>query len=139
MNHFVLDASVALSIIFEDEASPYADAVAAMLKRDQAVVPLVWPLEITNALLTAVRRGRIPATDAPLLVGIFDRLRIEFDSGIAPEFLARTALSLGIAYRVSAYDATYLEVAIRRGLPLATQDVRLAEAATSAGVDILNP
>jgi predicted nucleic acid-binding protein len=139
MTLFVLDASVALAIIFEDEISAYADAVAVILKQDQAVVPLVWPLEIANALLTAVRRGRIPEADAPLLIGIFDRLRIEIDSGIALANLAQTTFSLGIAHRVSAYDATYLELAIRRGLPLATQDERLARAAANAGVVILRP
>ena len=136
---FVLDASVALSMIFEDESSIYADAVAALLKQDLAVVPAVWPLEIANGLVTAVRRGRIPAADAPLLIGIFDRLRIEIDHGIAAEYLARTTLSLGIAHHVSAYDAMYLELAIRRGVPLATQDAQLARAAISAGVAILEP
>ena len=139
MTLFVLDASVALSVIFEDESSPYADAVAAILKREQAVVPAVWPLEIANALLNAARRGRIPESDAPVLFGIFDRLRIEIDRGLALESIARTALSIGIAHRVSAYDASYLELATRRALPLATQDLRLAQAAAGIGVVILQP
>jgi hypothetical protein len=54
MTPFVLDASVALSIIFEDEFSPYSDAVAEIMKRGRAVVPIIWPLEIANAILTAV-------------------------------------------------------------------------------------
>ena len=136
---FVLDASVALSIIFEDEFSSYSDAVAEVMKRGRAVVPIIWPLEIANAILTAVRRGRIPGADAPLLIGTMDRLPVDIDRGIAPEFLARATLSLGIAHRVSAYDASYLELAMRRGLSLATQDERLLRAAAAAGIGILQP
>jgi len=136
---FVLDASVALSLIFEDEFSPYSDAVAEVLKRGHAVVPLVWPLEIANAILTAVRRGRIPGAHAPSLIGSIDRLRVTIDRGIAPEFLPQATLTIGIAHRVSAYDATYLELAMRRGLPLATQDEGLRRAARTAGIDIMQP
>ena len=137
MTPFVLDASVALSLIFEDEFSPYSDAVAEILKRGQAVVPVIWPLEIANAILTAVRRGRIPETDAPLLIGSMGRLRITIDRGIAPEFLAQTTLTVGLAHRLSAYDAGYLELAMRRGLPLATQDQKLIQAAADTGVRVL--
>lgn len=136
---FVLDASVALSIIFEDEFSSYSDAVAEVLKRSHAVVPMVWPLEIANAILTAVRRGRIPKADAPLLIGTVDRLRVTIDRGMAPEFLTQATLTVGLAHRLSAYDSSYLELAMRRGLPLATQDERLMRAASAAGIDILHP
>ena len=139
MTPFVLDASVALSLIFEDEFSPHSDAVAETLKRGQAVVPVVWPLEIANAILTAVRRGRIPEMDAPLLIGSMGRLRVTIDRGIAPEFLAQTTLTVGLAHRLSAYDASYLELATRRGLPLATQDQKLIQAAAATGVHILQP
>ena len=139
MTPFVLDASVALSLIFEDEFSPYSDAVAEPLKRGQAAVPMIWPLEIANAILTAVRRGRIPETDAPLLIGTMGRLRVTIDRAIAPEFLAQTTLTVGLAHRLSAYDASYLELAMRRGLPLATQDERLTHAAGAAGIEILQP
>ena len=139
MTPFVLDASVALSLVFEDEISPYSDAVAETLKRGHAVVPVVWPLEIANAILTAVRRGRIPETDAPLLIGSMGRLRVTIDRGIAPEFLAQTTLTVGLAHRLSAYDASYLELAMRRGLPLATQDQKLIQAAAATGVHILQP
>ena len=139
MSPFVLDASVALSIIFEDEFSPYSDAVAEIMKRGRAVVPVVWPLEIANALLTAVRRGRIPAADAPLLIGTMDRLPVDIDRGIAPEFLAQATLTVGLAHRVSAYDASYFELAMRRGLPLATQAERLTRAAAAAGIAVMQP
>jgi predicted nucleic acid-binding protein len=136
---FVLDASVALSIIFEDEFSSYSNDVAEIMSRSRAVVPIVWPLEIANAILTAVRRQRIPREDAPMLIGSMDRLPVDIDRGIAPEFLTSSTLTVGLAHRVSAYDASYLEVAMRRGLPLATQDERLIRAADAAGIEILQP
>jgi predicted nucleic acid-binding protein len=136
---FVLDASVALSIIFEDEFSSYSNDVAEIMSRSRAVVPIVWPLEIANAILTAVRWQRIPREDAPMLIGSMDRLPVDIDRGIAPEFLTWATLTVGLAHRVSAYDASYLEVAMRRGLPLATQDERLIRAADAAGIEILQP
>jgi predicted nucleic acid-binding protein len=100
---------------------------------------VVWPLEIDNAIPAAVRRGRIPETDAHLLIGSMGRLRVTIDRGIAPEFIAQTMLTVGLAHRLSAYDASYLEQAMRRGLPLATQDEQLLRAAGAAGVEILQP
>ena len=139
MTPILLDASVALSLVFEDEFSPYSDPVAETLKRGHAVVPVVWSLEKANAILDAVRRGRIPETDAPLLIGSMGCLRVTIDRGIAPEFLAQTTLTVGLAHRLSAYDASYFELAMRRGLPLATQDEQLLRATGAAGVEILQP
>jgi predicted nucleic acid-binding protein len=137
MTRFVLDASVALAWIFEDEYSPYAEYVAEVIRNGLAMVPVVWPLEITNAVLTAVRRGRLRPTDGPMLLGALDRLQIEIDRGIALESLSQVTFAVGMAHELSAYDATYLELAVRRGLPLATQDTRLTRAATRSGVEIL--
>jgi predicted nucleic acid-binding protein len=136
---FVIDASVAISLIFEDESSPYSDAVADSLENSQAAAPIIWPLEVANSVLTAVRRGRIPAADVPRLFGAMIRLRVEIDRGIDPEHLARIVLNLGLTHRLSAYDASYLELAIRRGLPLATLDQRLRDAAVVAGVHPYQP
>jgi predicted nucleic acid-binding protein len=136
---FVLDASVALSWFFDDEFSPYSDSIAEMMPRSQVVVPIIWPLEMANGFLTAFRRGRLLETKASALIGAVDRLRIDIDRGITPESLAQATLTLGIAHRVSAYDASYLELAMRRGLPLATQDERLMRAADAASIDIMQP
>jgi predicted nucleic acid-binding protein len=96
-------------------------------------------LEVVNAMLTAVRRGRIPGEDVPLVFGTMQRFRVEIDRGIDPEHLARVTLNLGVAHQLSSYDATYLELAIRRGLPLATLDRRLRDAAGAAGVQFFQP
>ena len=139
MTPFVLDASVALSWFFDDEFSPYSNAIAEIMPQSQAVVPIVWPLEMANGFLTAFRRGRLPETKAPALIGALDRLRVDIDRGIALEFLTQATLTIGIAHRLSAYDASYLELAMRRAIPIATQDERLLRAASAAGIEILQP
>ena|SRR5215203_4434881 len=135
----MLDVSVALSWFFDDEFSSHSESIAGIMPRSQALVPIVWPLEMANGFLTAFRRGRLPETKAPALIGALDRLRVDIDRGIAPEFLFQTTLTIGIAHRLSAYNASYLELAIRRGLPIATQDERLLQAAGAAGIGILQP
>jgi predicted nucleic acid-binding protein len=136
---FVLDASFALSWFFDDEFSSYSASIAEIMPRSQALVPIVWPLEMANGFLTAFRRGRLPETKAPALIGALDRLRVDIDRGIAPEFLTQATLTIGIAHRLSAYDASYLELAMRRGIPIATQDERLLRPTSAAGIEILQP
>ena len=135
----VLDASVTLSWIFEDETSPYAEEVVEALKSRSAVVPLVWPLEVDNAILAAIRRRRIQEADAFRYLTVLDTFELEIDLEVAREALGQRILGLGLTYGLSAYDASYLEVAMRRGLPLATQDERLTRAASAAGIDIMQP
>src|SRR5215212_620364 len=139
MTSFVLDTSVALSWFFDDEFSSYSASIAELMPRSQALVPIVWPLEMANGFLTAFRRGRLPETKAPALIGALDRLRVDIDRGIALEFLTQATLTIGIAHRLSAYDASYLELAMRRAIPIATQDERLLRAASAAGIEILQP
>jgi predicted nucleic acid-binding protein len=133
----VLDASVALSWAFKDETSPYAEPVIETLKRRRAVVTPIWPMEINNALLSAIRRARIDEPVALRMLRALGRLPLEVDPEIAGETLGRSLLRIGLDHNLSAYDASYLELAIRRELPLATQDERLARAARAAGVNIL--
>lgn len=139
MTHFVLDASVALTWVFEDEFSDYSQFVSEILNEGEAHVPIVWPLEIPNGVLNAVRRGRFLASDTQPFLGDLARLHIEIEPGFALETLGQTTLALVLNHRLSAYDASYLELAIRRGLPLATQDRKLADAAIAAGVELLQP
>ena len=135
----VLDASVALAWVFEDEDSPYAEFVIGALARQRAVVPIIWPFEVLNALVAAVRRGRIEEARATPFLSVLDRLPLEIDGEVARGTMGQRLFGLSVRYGLSAYDASYLELAIRRGLPLATLDERLARAASRAGIEILQP
>jgi predicted nucleic acid-binding protein len=139
MTRFVLDASVALTWFFEDEFTPYADEVAILMLQNQAIAPIIWPLEIANAMLTAVRRGRFPESRVPSMMYALRRLPIKVELDVSPMELAQAAATLGLPHRLSAYDASYLELALRRGVPLATQDRQLRDAAVAAGVQVFQP
>jgi len=130
---FVLDASLALAWHFEDEVSEYADRVLDRLGEDQAVVPSLWALEIANALVVAERRGRLSPADVARAAELFLELPISIqemptDSALGP------VLDLARAHGITAYDAAYLELAMREGLPIATQDKALRTAAEQVGV-----
>lgn len=130
---FVIDASVTLAWCFADESSEAADAVLERLQDESALAPAHWPLEVANALWTAERRGRLTASDRPRLHSLLAGLPVD----IAPVELS-TALwgvsETARAYDLSAYDAAYLDLALVRGLRLATVDDRLRAACLKAGV-----
>jgi predicted nucleic acid-binding protein len=130
---FVLDASIALAWAFEDEESSEVTAVLTRLERESAIVPAIWPLEIGNALLAAERRGRISAVAVSRFLKLLERLAIRVDR--APEIFAmEPLLSIARDQSLSVYDASYLELATRTELPLATADQRLRAAARSTNV-----
>ncbi len=133
---FVLDASVALSWCFPDEESTYADSVLGGFASDSALVPDVWPFEVANGLLIAQRRRRITDHDVGVARGILLDLPIEVAHQTLDEALG-AVLELARAQRLSSYDATYLALAMRHGLPLATLDVGLRAAAADLGVPIV--
>ena len=135
----VLDASVALAWSFKDEVSLYATFIVRSAKSARAVAPVIWPLEVNNALISAVRRERIDELVANRIRDTLDRLPVDIDSEIAVASLGQRILRLGLEHGLSAYDASYLELAMRRGLPLATQDERLLRAAGAVGIEILQP
>ncbi|MFN8591708.1 MAG: type II toxin-antitoxin system VapC family toxin [Thermomicrobiales bacterium] len=137
MTQMVLDASVTLAWVFKDEFSEYATRIAAILHLDVAFVPAIWPMEVTNSILSATRRGRLAPYRAYDFLNEIGKLRIEIDREQHWQMVAQSALDGGLRYGVSAYDASYLDLALRRGLPLATQDRRLAEAALAAGIPML--
>lgn len=137
MRVFVLDCSVAVAWLLEDERVPEADALLDRLDDGgQAVVPSLWRLELGNVLAGAERRNRISATGIARCLGILSRLPIITDPQTEERAL-REILALARREHVTTYDAAYLELGMRRGLPLATLDRRLARAARRAGVDVL--
>jgi predicted nucleic acid-binding protein len=133
---FVLDASLALGWSFSDEPTPEGALSFDSLGREQAVVPAVWPYEVANALAIAERRGRITRNDATQLASVFVSYAVEVDA-LSPSHAFTTVLDIARDYSLSSYDAAYLELAIRRALPLATLDEALRAAAADAGVSAL--
>ncbi len=132
--HFVLDASVAVAWCFEDESSEFADRILDLLKTgSEAITPAIWPLELANALLMAERRKRISMAEVaaqlsgirhlPVLIEPMDSARA-FDQ----------VLPVARQQHLTEYDAAYLELALRRALPLATLDDKLRRAARQAGI-----
>ena len=133
---FVLDCSVTMAWLFADEANESTDALRESLLKDKAVVPALWPMEVANVLLVATRRGRIAEADWPAIFGNLDALPIDIEPA-RYERILETALPLAAEREISVYDAMYLELSLRLGLPLATLDRKLATAAQTAGVDVL--
>jgi predicted nucleic acid-binding protein len=133
---FVLDASVAMVWCFEDEDAQYADRTLELLDADVAVAPAVWPLEVANAVLSSERRGRLSAADAARFVELVGALPITVENAGLTRALG-AVLDVGRAYGLTSYDAAYLELAMRRGLPLATLDEGLATTAGRAGVGLI--
>ena len=132
---FVVDASIALSWHFVDERTP---AVMALLERtveEAVVVPAHWLAEVANGALAGERRGRATVAQTRGLVERIGTMIVESDSLSGEEIFERI-LPLARAHRLTVYDAIYLELAERRGLPLATRDSDLAAAAQSVGVEL---
>ena len=131
---FVLDCSVTMAWIFPDEATEVTADLRDELLSSRAVVPALWPIETANALLVATRRGRIARDEWPAIRAHLDALPIDVD----PLSASRTrgaVLDLANAHGLSAYDAMYLELAVRMHMPLATLDRDLQVAARAVGVD----
>jgi len=131
----VVDASVALAWCFPDEASEYADGVLIALKGQTIIVPAVWSLEITNALLVGERRKRLRQPEILRFVALLEGLLVLEDHQTVSESVSKV-LPLARDYGLSAYDAAYLELAIRHSTPLATLDGNLQKAAKRAGIRI---
>ena len=136
MSGVVVDASVTLAWCFPDEGSEYADRVLAALKGQTLVVPAVWALEIANALLIGERRKRLKRPEILRFIALLEGLSIFQDSQSARENLTHV-LPLARDYGLSAYDAAYLELAIRQTVPLATLDRDLQKAARRAGIRVV--
>lgn len=132
----VIDASVTLSWVYSDEHSAASDSLLARVAVQGSVVPALWRLEIANALQIGIKRKRIDAPYRDSTIQKLLRLAIEIDAD-TNDFAWTTTLQLADTHQITVYDASYLELALRRGLPLATRDEQLAAAAGSAGVVLL--
>ena len=130
---FVLDASIPACWVFQDEEDPRADTAFSRMKSDEAVVPSLWWFEIRNILVVNERRKRITELDTGVFLRDLARLRIRIDREPAEDVVLRLART----HRLSVYDASYLELALREAIPLATLDAELTVAARAEGSGVI--
>lgn len=130
---FVLDASVALAWCFETETDHFTDAVLDSLADSTALVPTVWPLEIGNVLVVAERRGYLDHASSVRFLNLLRQLSLEVEQE-SPQRMFGEILLLAREQQLSTYDASYLDLAMRSGLPLASRDGALIQAARRCGV-----
>lgn len=133
MTGFVIDASLAGAWLLPDEAGDEAIAVGRRMLREGACAPALFPQEICNLLLMALRRGRITDEAFWRQLTHVENLQVRIHAA-GP---ARRNAELALAHGLTAYDAAYLALALAKGLPLATLDRRLRQAARAEGVAVL--
>ena len=138
MKRFVLDASITLAWFLDRPTSQYADRIRERLLRgDQGVVPSLWQLEVANGFISAERRGAFTPSDTTEALDNLDMVVAQSIENSPDTVSMRSALHTARKFRLTAYDAVYLETALRQNLPLATLDRQLLAAASKAGVEIL--
>ncbi len=137
MSALVLDCSVTMAWCFEDECDEIADAVLGALGTTEVWVPALWPIEVANVLLVAERRGRITSAGSTRFLELLGGLPILID-GSTHERALSSVLSTGRELGLSAYDAAYVDLAVRLGATLATRDKRLKRVCQEAGIEVFN-
>jgi predicted nucleic acid-binding protein len=133
---FVLDASVTLAWFHKDERTPATGELLARAPISSIWVPSHWPVEVANAFQQGVRRRRITIAHRDAALRSLASLPVAVDPETGIHAWAQT-LDLSTRFDLTVYDAAYLELAVRRGLPLATLDHDLRAAAAVAGVTVL--
>jgi predicted nucleic acid-binding protein len=135
LNAIVIDASITAAWCFEDEQTEYARHLLKRSKDLKLYAPAIWPLEMANVLVVNERKKRITSADTVQFVKLLNELDIQVDRPPVMQPFDATLL-LARTYNLSAYDAAYLELALREGVPLATLDNQLRQAAVTAGVAV---
>ena len=133
---FVVDCSIAMAWLFHDEATPKTVALLNRLATETALVPAWWFIEITNVLAMAERKGRIAPTQSDAFIADLSKLGIERDNEAHNRAFTHL-LGLCRTHRLTSYDTIYLDLAMRRSLPLATLDDDLRKAAKKLRVGLL--
>lgn len=133
---FILDASIALSWCFKDERSSATDDLLESLGKRSAWVPNIWPLEITNIMVLAQRHQRITYAEMTQFLELLTHLPITIDHETSSKAF-HEILSIAHSEKITSYDAAYLELAMRKGLPLASKDKALCLSAKHLGVSTL--
>ncbi len=135
-NDFVIDNSVIMAWCFKDETNQYADSVLDRLEDATGFVPSIWPLEVCNVLLVAERRKRIGEAGSTRFIALLTELPIVVEQE-SPERMLKEIFAIARKHKLSSYDASYLDLAMRKGLPLATLDNNLIAAARRSQVAIV--
>jgi predicted nucleic acid-binding protein len=134
---WVLDSSLALAWALPDEHSEQADGILDLFSsQDGFWVPALWWYEISNALLMAQKRNRLKEADRLRLIDLYSLLPLQTDTPFHWEAIRRFQ-ELALVYSLSAYEASYLELALRKGIGLATLDRHLLKAAEKAGIPLV--
>lgn len=133
----VIDASVVLAWCFTDESTPATKKILDDLLNHSSYVPSIWPLEIGNALLVAKRRKRITAAKINEFLTLLANLNIQVDDQTTTRAF-HEILALASTHELTTYDAAYLELAMRLGLPLVSKDTQLCKAGKLCGVIVIN-
>ena len=137
MTRFVLDASTVLTWCFPDEKAQKAQEISERIAGgDTVIVPAFWLHEVLNALLVGERRNRLTSELTQAFTADLNRLPVDIDLATR-EIVFNTTQALCRKHGLTAYDAAYLEIAIRGGYPLATADEDLRRAAVAEGVQIV--
>ena len=123
---------------FADELDEYADSVLGAFSKSEATVPALWSLEVANTLIQGERRRRLIVADSQRFLDLLESLPIKIDGETATRATGST-LAVGREYGLTVYDATYLELAMREGLSLSTNDSKLRTAIKAAGVPLFTP
>lgn len=132
----VLNASVTLAWCFAEERSPEVAGILRALPDEGAWVPALWPIEVANSFRTSIRKGKASRELHAQYLEELAALPIEIDSETHTRAWSET-LQLADTHDLTVYDASYLELAVRHRLPLATLDRDLAKAARAEGLTVL--
>ena len=118
-NDFVIDNSVVMAWCFKDETRQYADYILDSLEDASGFVPSIWPLEVCNVLLVAERKKRIGEAGSTRFIALLAELPIIVEQE-SPERMIKEVFTLARTHKLSSYNALYLDLAMRKGLPIAT-------------------
>lgn len=135
-DRFVLDNSIVMAWCFEDESNETADDILESFEQSKAIVPAIWPLEVGNVLLVAERRGRLSEADSVRFLSMLSSLPIHSEPETTQRALSHI-LFLARARQLSTYAASYLDLAMREGVPIATLDNNLRSAAKECQVEVV--
>lgn len=135
---FILDCSVTMAWCFEDETCEYSENVINTLQKKDAIVPPLWPLEVTNVLLIAERKKRISHLKSTAFKELLNQLPIHVDQNATVRCFG-SVMELAREQQLTSYDASYLEIALLNKLPIATLDKAIKQAAKKIDVTIYQP